>query len=82
MSQAPSSQPVAQQSRRHVLSQADAGYFSAGYVDRHDCQASDFNQDGLEDLFCSVAADRGNGVKSNALEIRQPDHTFVDRANQ
>lgn len=55
------------------------GGFSTG-VDRHDCQAADFNGDGREDLFCSVGADRGTAVKSNELYIQQPDHTFVDQA--
>ena len=58
----------------------DAGYFKG--IDRHDCVAADFNQDGREDLFCSVGADRGTAVKSNALYIQQPDGTFVDQAYQ
>ena len=64
-----------------TFSQADATYFSQ-ITDRHDCQAADFNQDGLKDIFCSVGADRGSTVKSNALYIQQPDGTFVDQAYQ
>ena len=58
----------------------DAGYFAG--IDRHDCIAADFSQDGREDMFCSVGADRGTGLKSNALYIQQPDGTFVDQAWQ
>jgi FG-GAP-like repeat len=64
-----------------TFSQADASYF-AQIKDRHDCHVADFSQDGLEDMFCSVGADRGSAVKSNALYIQQPDHTFVDEAYQ
>jgi hypothetical protein len=64
-----------------TFTQADATYF-AQIKDRHDCLAADFNQDGLEDMFCSVGADRGSAVKANALYIQQPDHTFVDEAYQ
>jgi hypothetical protein len=63
-----------------TFSEIDAGYFKG--IDRHDCEATDFNTDGREDLFCSVGADRGTAVKSNALYIQQPDHTFVDQAYQ
>ena len=64
-----------------TFSQADAAYFSSN-TDRHDCLAADFNRDGREDIFCSVGADRGSTVKSNALYIQQPDGTFVDEAYQ
>jgi FG-GAP-like repeat len=60
---------------------ADVQYFSS-IVDRHDCHAADFNGDGRQDLFCSVGANRGTDVKSNALYIQQPNHTFVDDAYQ
>jgi len=43
-----------------TFSAADTAFFSS-ITDRHDCQAADFNQDGLPDLFCSVGADRGTG---------------------
>lgn len=66
--------------RDGTFSEIDAGYFQG--IDRHDCVAADFNADGLEDMFCSVGADRGTGLKSNALYIQQPDHTFVEQAYQ
>jgi hypothetical protein len=64
-----------------TFSPADVNYFKS-IIDRHDCLAGDFNQDGLQDIFCSVGADRGTGVKSNALFIQQPGGTFVDEAYQ
>ena len=64
-----------------TFSPADVDYFKS-IIDRHDCHGADFNQDGLKDIFCSVGADRGSAVKSNALFIQQPDHTFVDEAYQ
>jgi hypothetical protein len=64
-----------------TFSQADTAYFSSN-TDRHDCLPADFNKDGREDIFCSVGADRGSTVKSNALYIQQPDGTFVDEAYQ
>ena len=64
-----------------TFSQADTAYFSSN-TDRHDCLAADFNRDGQADIFCSVGADRGSTVKSNALYIQQPNGTFVDEAYQ
>ena len=64
-----------------AFSASDATYF-AQVKDRHDCHVADFNQDGLEDMFCSVGADRGAAVKSNALYIHQPGGTFADQAYQ
>jgi FG-GAP-like repeat len=64
-----------------TFSQSDASYF-AQIKDRHSCQAADFNNDGLQDMFCSVGADRGSAAKANALYIQQPDGTFVDEAYQ
>ena len=64
-----------------TFSPIDASYFSS-IIDRHDCQAADFNQDGKEDIFCSVGADRGSAVKSNALFIQQSGNTFVNDAYQ
>jgi VCBS repeat protein len=64
-----------------TFSAADTAFFSS-ITDRHDCHAADFNKDGLKDLFCSVGADRGSAMKSNALYIQQPDGTFVDEAYQ
>src|SRR5262249_18268857 len=39
-----------------TFSAADTAFFSS-ITDRHDCQAADFNKDGLKALFCSVGAD-------------------------
>jgi hypothetical protein len=64
-----------------TFSAADVSYFQS-IKDRHDCHAADFNQDGLDEIFCSVGADRGSTVKSNALYIQQPGGTFVDQAYQ
>jgi len=64
-----------------TFSPIDASFFSS-IIDRHDCQAADFNQDGKEDIFCSVGADRGSAVKSNALFIQQSGQSFVNDAYQ
>src|SRR6266568_2339288 len=64
-----------------TFSPADVSYFSS-ITDRHGCHTSDFNQDSLKDIFCSVGADRGTHVKSNALYIQQPGGTFTDQAYQ
>jgi hypothetical protein len=64
-----------------TFSPADVSFFTS-ITDRHDCQAADFNADGLEDIFCSVGANRGTTVKSNALYIQQPGQTFADEAYQ
>jgi len=64
-----------------TFSPIDVSYFQS-IIDRHDCRAADFNQDGREDIFCSVGADRGSAVKSNALFIQQPGTTFVNEAYQ
>ena len=42
----------------------------------------DYNQDGRQDIFTSVGADRGTALKCNGLFIQQPDGTFVDEAYQ
>jgi hypothetical protein len=62
-----------------TFSAADVSFFSS-ILDRHDCQAADFNQDGRMDIFSSVGADRGTALKCNGLFIQQPDGTFVDEA--
>jgi len=65
-----------------TFTQSDASYFSS-IKDRHDCQAADFNQDGMQDMFCSVGADRGSAAKANALYIQQqPGGSFADQAYQ
>ena len=60
-----------------TFSPSDAMYFQQ-IKDRHDCEAADFDDDGLE-ICCSVGADRGSAVKANALYIQQPDGTFGHR---
>src|SRR5690242_4984362 len=64
-----------------TFSPIDVSYFKS-IIDRHDCHAADFNQDGKEDIFCSVGADRGSAVKSNALFLQQSGQTFVNDAYQ
>jgi len=64
-----------------TFSPADVSFFSS-ILDRHDCQAADFNQDGQMDIFSSVGADRGTALKCNGLFIQKPDGTFVDEAYQ
>jgi len=64
-----------------TFSPIDVTYFQS-IIDRHDCQAADFNQDGRKDIFCSVGADRGSAVKSNALFIQQPGDAFANEAYQ
>jgi hypothetical protein len=64
-----------------TFSASDVTYFKS-ITDRHDCHVADFNKDGRQDIFCSVGADRGSAVKSNALYIQQSGGTFVDQAYQ
>jgi len=64
-----------------TFSPADVSFFQS-ILDRHDCQAADFDQDGRLDIFCSVGADRGTALKCNGLFIQQPDGTFIDEAYQ
>jgi hypothetical protein len=64
-----------------TFSPSDVTYFKS-ITDRHDCHVADFNNDGRQDIFCSVGADRGSAVKSNALYIQQSGGTFVDEAYQ
>jgi hypothetical protein len=64
-----------------TFSPSDASYFTS-ITDRHDCHVADFNADGRADIFCSVGADRGSAVKSNALYLQQPGGTFADQAYQ
>jgi FG-GAP-like repeat len=59
--------------------EADADFFKH-ITDRHDCHAADFNSDGRLDMFCTVGADRGTVLRSNALYLQQPGGTFTDQA--
>lgn len=50
------------------------------YRDRHQCNAGDFNADGLVDFFCAIGGGRGNALaKSDELLIQLPDGTFEDQ---
>jgi hypothetical protein len=51
-------------------------------TDRHGCSAADVNTDGLMDLSCTTSGARGTQAKANELYVQQPDHTFVDQAEQ
>lgn len=48
--------------------------------DRHDCDWGDVNNDGLDDVYCSVGGGRGYKRKPNELWVQQGDGSFVDRA--
>jgi hypothetical protein len=48
--------------------------------DRHDCAWGDVNADGRPDLYCTVGAKRGTGVKANELWLQRHDRTFVESA--
>src|SRR5262249_62339677 len=48
--------------------------------DRHHGHAPDFNSDARMDMFCTVGADRGTELRSNALYLQQPGGTFTDQA--
>ena len=63
-----------------TFSEIDGGFFAG--LDRHDCETGDFNRDGRLDMFCSVGADRGTGLKQNALYIQAADGSFSDQAFQ
>jgi hypothetical protein len=66
-----------------TFSPSDTDYFGPTTVkDRHDCLAADFDQDGRQDMFCSVGADRGSAAKANALYVQQHDGSFTDQAYQ
>lgn len=49
-------------------------------VDRHGCTAMDIDGSGLPDLYCSVGASRGSGLKANELWIDPGGPSPVDRA--
>jgi hypothetical protein len=74
---------------RHVekdqiyLQQPD-GSFAPGFLfpgaDRHTCAAGRINADQMIDLFCSIGAGGGEGVKRDELWIAKPGGTYVNEA--
>lgn len=60
---------------------ADFERLDFGYsADRHHCTPGDVNQDGREDIYCTVGARRGAGQGNNNLFVQQEDGSFLDRA--
>ncbi len=51
------------------------------WVDRHDCDAADINQDGLLDLYCAIGADRGQGEGPNEVWLQDGTGQFQLLAN-
>lgn len=51
-------------------------------ADRHECDSADVNSDGRIDMYCSVGAERGKGVKVNNLWLRQANGTYIDEAEK
>jgi len=47
------------------------------WVDRHDCDAADFNLDGRIDIYCAVGADKGLGVGVNELWLQDENGQFA-----
>ena len=50
-------------------------------VDRHDCDAADFNRDGRMDMYCAVGALQGTGKGYNELWLQRYDGSFRKVAN-
>jgi hypothetical protein len=46
------------------------------WVDRHDCDAADFNRDGRIDLYCAVGAERGTGEGPNEVWLQDAQGVF------
>ncbi len=51
------------------------------YVDRHACEAADFNRDGRLDFYCAVGAELGLGAKLNELWLQDEDGVFHRAVN-
>jgi len=50
-------------------------------VDRHDCDAADFNRDGRMDIYCAVGALQGTGKGFNELWLQRLDGNFRKTAD-
>jgi hypothetical protein len=48
--------------------------------DRHDCSFGDANDDGLEDIYCSIGGGRGRGHSPKELWIQGPPGSFTNQA--
>lgn len=48
--------------------------------DHHDCDWGNVDDDGLQDLYCSVGGGKGTKRNSNVLWVQQADGSFVDEA--
>lgn len=62
------------------FTETNAGTFVK--TDRHGCSAADVNGDGLTDLSCTTSGARGTQAKANELYLQQPDHSFVEQAEE
>ena len=51
-------------------------------ADRLGCVFGDVNQDGLQDLYCSIGDNNSTQQNPKELWIQQPDGTFVDEGSQ
>jgi hypothetical protein len=60
------------------FTEVDAGTFVVR--DRHDCDWGDVDQNGRDDLYCSIGAFRGNGTGPNELWMQAADGTFSNKA--
>src|SRR3954470_13935662 len=49
--------------------------------DRHDCSFGDANNDGLEDIYCSIGGGKGTAMKPNELWIQHAGGGFTDEAD-
>lgn len=66
--------------RNGTFTEIDTGPGTFPKKDRHDCAFGDVNNDGREDLYCTIGGGRGAGRNANELYIQQPGGTFVDEA--
>jgi hypothetical protein len=50
-------------------------------ADHWGCASADVNQDGNQDIFCTVGADHGNGLKASEMYMEGPGTVFTDQAS-